>query len=205
MDGGVVAVVRLPGDVDLVQLAQALLAGGVVGFEVTMGNPKALKRIEEVADALGDKCVVGVGTVLDAGTAAEAIHAGAEFVVSPVFDGKIVETTRRWGKLSMPGAFTPTEVFGAWNAGADVVKLYPGNIGGPAYLQELLAPMPFLRLMPSVGVEAGNVGEWMKAGAVMVYAADTLVLKEAVKKKDWGAITARAREFVEGVKAARGK
>lgn len=202
---GVAAVIRAQSAGQLQDIAKALIEGGVIGIEVTMSTPKAISGIEKLVDALGDKCVVGVGTILDAGTCADAIHAGAEFVVSPIMDPKIIETTRRLGKISMPGAYTPTEIFTAHTAGADVVKIYPGNMCGPGYVKDLLAPMPFLRLMPSGGVDAKNVADWIKAGAVMVGAGSSLVTKDAMSKGDWAAIAALAKQFVENVKAARAK
>jgi 2-dehydro-3-deoxyphosphogluconate aldolase/(4S)-4-hydroxy-2-oxoglutarate aldolase len=205
VDCGVVAVIRAQSDLQLMDIATALLEGGVIGIEVTMSTPKAIAGIERLVEALGDKAVVGVGTALDAGTCADAIHAGAEFVVSPILDRDIVETTRRLGKIAIPGALSPTEIYAAWKAGADVVKVYPGNLVGPQYLKDLLAPMPFLRLSPSGGVDAKNVGEWIKAGAVMCGAGGSLVTKEAMSKGDWGAITATARQFVEAIRAARAR
>jgi 2-dehydro-3-deoxyphosphogluconate aldolase / (4S)-4-hydroxy-2-oxoglutarate aldolase len=204
-DCGVVAVIRAQSDSQLMDITKALLDGGVIGIEVTMSTPKAIAGIEKLADSFGDKCVVGVGTCLDTGTCADAIHAGAQFVVSPILDLGIIETTRRLGKISIPGALSPTEIFTAWNAGADVVKVYPGNLVGPGYLKDLMAPMPFLRLSPSGGVDVKNVGEWIKAGAVMCGAGSSLVTKDAMSKGDWAAISAIARQFVENVKAARAK
>jgi 2-dehydro-3-deoxyphosphogluconate aldolase / (4S)-4-hydroxy-2-oxoglutarate aldolase len=130
-DCGVEAVIRAQSDTQLQDIAKALIEGGVLGLEVTMSTPKAISGIEKLVDMLGSKCVVGVGTVLDVGTCAAAIHAGAEFVVSPILDTAIIETTRRLGKIAIPGAFSPTEIFAAWNAGADLVKVYPGSLAGP--------------------------------------------------------------------------
>src|SRR5436190_11850851 len=133
LDSGVVAVIRARSIDQLAPLAEALVAGGVLGIEVTMSTPKAIAGIERLADQLGDRAIVGVGTVLDAPTARDAIAAGAQFVVSPVFDAEVVATTRRYGKISVPGAFTPTEILTAWTAGADVVKVFPCTSLGPAY------------------------------------------------------------------------
>jgi 2-dehydro-3-deoxyphosphogluconate aldolase/(4S)-4-hydroxy-2-oxoglutarate aldolase len=204
-DSGVVAVIRAPSKDILPDLTRALLAGGVAGIEVTMSTPKAIEGIELLADTLGDQAAIGVGTVLDAATARDAIAAGAQFVVSPIFDESIVETTRRYGKISIPGGFTPTEILRAWTAGADVVKVFPATVLGPGYLKDLLAPIPQLKLTPTGGVDAKNAGEWIKAGAMFVGAGSSLVTKDAMAKKDWAAITATAKAFVEAVKAARGK
>lgn len=200
---GVVAVIRAQSAGQLLDIAKALLEGGVTGIEVTMSTPKAIIGIEKLSDALGDKIVVGVGTVLDAATCSAAIHAGAEFVVSPVFCPAVVETTRKLGKVSIPGAFTPTEILTAWSTGADVVKVFPATAMGPQYIKDLLAPMPFLRLTPTGGVSAKNAGEWIKVGAVAVGAGSTLVTKEAMTHSDWAAITANGREFISAIAAAR--
>lgn len=204
-DAGVIAVIRAPSKELLPEIAQALLAGGVPAIEVTMSTPKAIEGIELLADAMGDRCVVGVGTILDAATAADAIHAGAQFVVSPAFDPDIVATTKRYGKISVPGAFTPTEIVRAWSAGADVVKVFPSTALGPGYFKDILAPLPQIRLTPTGGVDVKNAGEWIKAGAVFLGAGSALVSKDAMTKKDWGTITANAKAFVDAVKAARSR
>ena len=204
-DAGVIAVIRAPSKEMLIDIAQALLAGGVPAIEVTMSTPKAIAGIEMLADQLGDKCVVGVGTVLDAATAKHAIQAGAQFVVSPTFEPEIVETTKRYGKISVPGAFTPTEIMRAWGAGADVVKVFPSTVLGPGYFKDLLAPLPQLKLTPTGGVDVKNASEWIKAGAVFLGAGSALVSKDAMTKKDWSAITNNARAFVDAVKSARAK
>jgi 2-dehydro-3-deoxyphosphogluconate aldolase/(4S)-4-hydroxy-2-oxoglutarate aldolase len=204
-DAGVVAVIRANSKDQLVGIAQALLAGGVAGIEVTMSTPKAIAGIEMLADKLGDSAVIGVGTVIDAATARDAIAAGAQFVVSPVFDEQIVATTRRYGKIMIPGAFTPTEILRAWTAGADVVKVFPSTALGPGYFKDILAPLPQLRLTPTGGVDIKNAGEWIKAGAVFVGAGSSLVTRDALAKNDWTSVTANARAFVDTIKVARGK
>ena len=204
-DTGVVAVIRAPSPDVLPEIARALLEGGVPAIEVTMTTPKAIRGIEKLADSLGDKAVVGVGTILDAATCADAIHAGAQFVVSPSFDPDVVATKLKYGKVSIPGAFTPTEIMRVWTAGADVVKVFPSTTLGPGYFKDILAPLPQLRLTPTGGVDIKNVGEWIKAGAVFVGAGSALVTKDAMSKGDWGSISANAKSFVEAIRAARGK
>jgi 2-dehydro-3-deoxyphosphogluconate aldolase/(4S)-4-hydroxy-2-oxoglutarate aldolase len=204
-DAGVVAVIRANSKDQLVGITEALLAGGVPGIEVTMSTPKAISGIEMLADRFGDRAVIGVGTVIDAATARDAIAAGAQFVVSPVFDEQIVSTTRRYGKIAIPGAFTPTEILRAWSAGADVVKVFPATNLGPQYFKDILAPLPQIRLTPTGGVDAKNAGDWIKAGAVFVGAGSSLVTKDALAKNDWPAVTANAKAFVEAVRAARAK
>lgn len=202
-DSGVVAVMRAPSADMLLDISQALLAGGVPAIEVTMTTPRAMSAIEKLADRYGEQAVVGVGTVLDAPTARDAIAAGAQFVVSPVLDRDVIETARRYGKISIPGAFTPTEILAAWSAGADVVKVFPATKLGPEYIKDLLAPLPMLRLTPTGGVDLKNVGDWIKAGAAFVGVGSALVTKDAMAKKDWSAITASAKAFVQAVRAAR--
>lgn len=204
-ESGVVAVIRAPGAEVLQGISQALLAGGVCAIEVTMTTPKAIAAIENLADTLGDQAVVGVGTVLDAATARDAIQAGAQFVVSPVLNLEVIETTRRYGRISIPGAFTPTEILNAWSAGADVVKVFPATKLGPEYFKDLLAPLPMLRLTPTGGVDLQNCGDWIKAGAAFVGVGSALVTKEAISRRDWPAITASARAFVETVRTARSR
>jgi 2-dehydro-3-deoxyphosphogluconate aldolase/(4S)-4-hydroxy-2-oxoglutarate aldolase len=204
-DAGVVAVIRAPSKEALLDIANALLAGGVPAIEVTMSTPKAIAGIEMLADKLGDKAVIGVGTCLDAATARDAIAAGAQFVVSPAFDPQVVETTRRYGKISIPGAYTPGEILRAWSAGADVVKVFPATTLGPGYFKDILAPLPQLKLTPTGGVDIKTTPDWIRAGAVFVGAGSALVSKDAMAKSDWGAISNNAKAFVEAVKSARVK
>jgi 2-dehydro-3-deoxyphosphogluconate aldolase / (4S)-4-hydroxy-2-oxoglutarate aldolase len=205
IDTGVIAVIRAPAADVLLPIAEALLAGGIPAVEVTMTTPRAIAGIEMLADRFGDRAVIGVGTVLDAATARDAIAAGAEFVLSPSFEPEVVATTRRYGKISVPGAFTPTEILRAWTAGADIVKVFPSTVLGPGYIRDLLAPLPQLRLSPTGGVDQKNAGDWIKAGAVCVGTGSSLVSKDAIAKNDWPAITANAKAFLEAVRAARGK
>jgi len=200
---GVVAVIRAQSREQLPDIARALIAGGVTAIEVTMTTPKAIAGIEALADALGDQAVIGVGTVLDPATARDAIAAGAQFVVSPAFDDEIVATTRRYGKISIPGAFTPTEILRAWSAGADVVKVFPSTAVGPNYFKDILAPLPQVRLTPTGGVDLKNAPDWIKAGAACLGVGSALVSKDAMSKRDWQSITTNARAFVDAIATAR--
>ena len=200
---GVVAVIRAQSKEQLGPIAQALLEGGVPSIEVTMSTPKALAGIEALADALGDKAIIGVGTVLDAHTARDAIAAGAQFVVSPILDEEIIAITKRYGRISIPGAFTPTEILRAWTAGADVVKVFPSTSLGPSYFKDILAPLPQIRLTPTGGVDLKNAAEWIKAGAACLGVGSALVSKIAMQNNDWPTITAAARSFVDAIATAR--
>jgi len=204
-DAGVIAVIRAPSTDVLVDIAKALLAGGIPAIEVTMSTPNAIAGIEMLASKFGEQCVMGVGTVLDAKTANDAIKAGSQFVVSPMFDEAIVSATKEAGKISIPGAFTVSEIMRAWRAGGDVIKVFPSTSLGPTYFKDVLAPLPQLKLTPTGGVDVKNAGEWIKAGAVFVGAGSALVSKDAMAKGDWRAIESNARAFVEAIKAARAK
>jgi 2-dehydro-3-deoxyphosphogluconate aldolase/(4S)-4-hydroxy-2-oxoglutarate aldolase len=204
-EAGVVAVIRAPSKEVLPNIAEALLAGGVPAIEVTMSTPKAIAGIEYLADKLGDKAVIGVGTVLDAATCRDAIAAGAQFVVSPVLEPEVIETTRRYGKICICGGYTPTEILRAWTLGSDVVKVFPATTLGPGYFKDILAPMPQLKLTPTGGVDIKTTPEWIKAGAVFVGAGSALVSKEAMTNGDWASITTNAKAFVEAVKTGRAK
>jgi 2-dehydro-3-deoxyphosphogluconate aldolase/(4S)-4-hydroxy-2-oxoglutarate aldolase len=202
---GVVPVVRA-GSIDVLpELAKALMAGGIPVIEVTMTTPRALLGIERLADTVGDTMVIGVGTVLDAATCRDAIAAGAQFVVSPHFDPQIVAATKRYGKASVPGAYTPTEIVTATVAGADLVKVFPSAGLGPSYIRDLLAPLPHLRLIPTGGVDAKNVGDWFKAGAICVGSGANLFPKDMVARGDWPAIGAHVKAFAQAVREARSK
>lgn len=202
-DSGVVAVIRAPSSEILIPLTEALLQGGVLSIEVTMSTPKAIHGIEMLADRFGDQAVVGVGTVIDAATASDAIRAGAQFVVSPVTDARIIETVIRHGKVMIPGAFTPTEIVNAWTLGGDVIKVFPSTALGPQYFKDLLAPLPQLKLTPTGGVDLKNVGQWIKAGAVCVGVGSALVTKDALANQDWAGVAKMSKAFVEAIQEAR--
>jgi 2-dehydro-3-deoxyphosphogluconate aldolase/(4S)-4-hydroxy-2-oxoglutarate aldolase len=201
---GALAVVRLPRADDVLPAARALHEGGVSAIEVTMTVPGALQAIERLAREMGDDLLVGVGSVLDAETARRAVEAGARFVVSPVFVPEVVEEAQRQGAAALPGAFTPTEILQAHQAGADMVKVFPSDALGPSFIKGVLGPMPFLTLCPTGGVTPGNAGQWIKAGAAAVGLGGALVDPALVAKGDWGMITSLARQTADAVTAARG-
>jgi 2-dehydro-3-deoxyphosphogluconate aldolase/(4S)-4-hydroxy-2-oxoglutarate aldolase len=200
---GVVAVVRLADGGRLKDVARALGEGGVRAIEVTMTVPRAVAIIEELAGELPADFVLGAGTVLDAATARDVIRAGARFVVSPVFKAEIVNACRDEGCAVMPGAFTPTEILCAWEAGADIVKVFPSTSLGPTFFKDVRGPLPHVRLMPTGGVTRVNAGDWIRAGAVAVGAGSALVDPAAVSAGRFDVIRDNARAFVEAVAAAR--
>lgn len=202
-EAGVVAVIRAKSKDQLVGITTALLEGGVPSIEVTMSTPNAIEGIAQLAAKFGDRAIVGVGTVLDAATARQAIAAGAQFVVSPITDPDMIATTLEAGKVCIPGAFTPTEIYRAYKLGADVVKVFPSTSLGPTFFKDILAPLPQLKLTPTGGVDQKNAGAWIKAGAVCVGAGSSLVSKDALAKNDWSAIAWAAKTFVDAIKQAR--
>ncbi len=201
---GVIAVVRLPESTGLRGVAAALAAGGVTAVEITLTTPGALEAIAGLAsDPELKGCLIGAGTVLDVKAARDVIARGARFVVSPAFDRFVVRYCRDHHVPCLPGAFSPTELLEAWRAGATAVKLFPASTVGPRYLQEVLAPLPFLRVVPSGGVSLENAGEWIRAGAAAVSLGGALVTAALVREAAWPELTRRARALVDAVAAAR--
>lgn len=205
LNSGIVAVVRAPDGERLVDLAEALLAGGVEAIEITFTVPGATRVLEQVADRLGDRILLGAGTVLDAETARIAILAGARFVVSPTVSRRVIRTCRRYSTLCFAGALTPTEILTAWESGADIVKVFPSELTGPGYLKAIHGPLPQVRLMPTGGVSLANVGDFIRAGACALGAGGSLVDSAALAEGRFDRITATAEQFVKAVQAARGK
>ena len=201
---GLVAVIRADSGAQLVDICQALLAGGVTACEITMTTPNAIEAIGRASAELGDQAIIGVGTALDAETARAAILAGAQFVVSPSLDLATIAMAHRYDKPVMPGALTPTEIVTAWTAGADIVKVFPANHFGPTYFKDLKGPLPHIRLTPTGGVDLTTAADWIKAGAACLGVGSALVKKEFIKNKDWTALTGLARQYVDIVRAARG-
>lgn len=204
IDSGVVAVVRVPDAGQLIKLAEALEEGGVTSIEFTMTTPGALKMMEEAVATFGDRILLGAGTVLDGETARAAILAGAEYVVGPNLNLDVIRVCRRYGKIVVPGALTPTEVLAAWEAGADMVKIFPvAAVGGPEYVKSLLAPLPQVKLLPTGGVDATNAAEFIKAGAVAVGVGGKLVDRKLIAEGRLDLITENARQLLRAVAEAR--
>ncbi len=203
MDAGVIAVIRMADSQKLVRVAEAIHQGGVSAIEITMTVPNALKVIEDVSRALGDEILLGVGSVLNAGTAHRAMDAGARYVVSPIFKPEIIEAAHERGCPAMPGVFTPTEALIAQEQGADIVKVFPADVVGMAFFKAVLAPMPHLRLMPTGGVSLTNAGDWIRAGAVAVGVGGALLDKQAISEGNYAQLTENARMLRRSVEQAR--
>lgn len=200
---GIVAVIRADSSAQLMNVAEALVAGGAPTMEVTMTTPNALQVISEVKAKLGDKICMGVGTVLDTETCRAAILAGAEYVVTPVLKLDVIEMCRRYSKPIIAGSYTPTEALTAWEAGADFIKIFPADQLGPNYIKALKAPLPMLEIIPTGGVDLNTAADFIKAGCAALGAGSSLVSKKALADKNWGEISATARKFVEIIAAAR--
>ena len=165
--------------------------------------PNALDVIREAKRQLGDRVLLGAGTVLDPETARAALLAGAEFIVAPSLNLDVIRLCRRYDKLVMPGAFTPTEILTAWEAGADIVKVFPADVVGPAFFKALRGPLPQVKLMPTGGVDLDTAAEFLKAGAVCLGVGGQLVEPKAVAARDFARITALAKQYVEIVQKHR--
>ena len=204
-ESGVVAVIRTENPRDLAAVARALHNGGVSCVEITMTVPGALDIIRDACAALaGTEVFSGAGTVLDAVSARAAIIAGARFVVGPGFDAEIVKICSLYGIMNIPGAFTPQEILTAWKGGADVVKVFPADIGGPDYIKTIREPLPQVSLLPTKGIDLSTAGAYIKAGAFAVGAGSALVSKALIAAGDYDRITANAKEFTRIVRDARG-
>ena len=193
---GVIAVLRARETQGLTQVARALRDGGVQALEITLTTPGAVAGIAELAQA-GDGMLVGAGTVLDAAAARSVVDAGARFVVSPVLEPDVMRVCRDHNVPCIPGAFTPTEILQAWRAGAALVKLFPAAAVGPGFVRDVLAPLPFLRIVPSGGVTLDSVGDWIRAGVAAVSLGGALLSAPTAE------LTTRARAVVTAVRAAR--
>jgi len=199
---GIIAVVRAQRQDQVLPLSEALISGGVLAIEITMTTPNAIAAIREAHEKVGERALVGVGTVLDAATCRAAIEAGAEFVVTPVCRPECVGIAHAAGRPIMLGAYTPTEAQTAHEAGSDFVKLFPANMLGPDYVKALRAPLPHLRIVPTGGVEVENVADFLKAGCAALGVGSSLVSATILQESDWQKLTGRAAEFVNAAQKA---
>lgn len=200
LDVGIVPIVRADSAEKAIQAARAIYRGGVRALEVTMTVPGALKVLEKVADEIGDSVILGAGTVLDPETARACMLAGAEFFVTPALNLKTVEICKRYSKAILPGVLTPTEVMNAWDAGADMVKIFPcGNMGGPSYIKALKAPLPQVLMVPTGGVKLDNTAEFFKAGASAVAVGADICDTKAMAEGRYDEIEKKARSFLTAV------
>jgi 2-dehydro-3-deoxyphosphogluconate aldolase/(4S)-4-hydroxy-2-oxoglutarate aldolase len=200
---GVVAVIRMKDPAKVQAVVDAIAAGGVTTIEVTMTVPGAVELIRTLAPRMPAGFILGAGTVIDADTAAKVIDAGAQFIVSPIFRRSVVTACHQRGVPVTPGCFTPTEILEAWDAGADIVKVFPATALGPGYIKDVRAPLPQVKLMPTGGVTVENAGEWIAAGAVAVGVGSALLDTKAIDAGDYDVLRAKAERIVANVRAAR--
>lgn len=200
----VIALIRADSPDGLLDCARALADGGLTSIELTMTTPGAIRMLEKATAELPD-FLFGLGTVLDAETARAGILAGARFIVTPALRPDVIKLCQRYSVPVFSGALTPTEVVNAWEQGADAAKIFPAEFFGPAYIKSLKAPLPQVELVPTGGVTAENVGEFIKASAFATAAGSSLVEAKAFKEKNWAAVTAKAQAFVAAVKAVSAK
>jgi 2-dehydro-3-deoxyphosphogluconate aldolase/(4S)-4-hydroxy-2-oxoglutarate aldolase len=202
---GVIAVIRLTSGSELRAVADALVEGGVTALEVTMTVPDAVALIDRLASSLPASVLVGAGTVLEADTARAVIDAGARFVVSPVFRRPLVDVCHAHDVAVLPGCFTPTEILDAWEAGADLVKVFPATSLGPGFVKDVRGPLPQLKLVPTGGVSRENAGDWIRAGAVAVGVGTSLLDATAIADGHFHVLKTNAERMIANVRAARGQ
>ncbi len=204
LDCGIVAVVRANDGSQLVEVCRALADGGIDVAEITFTVPDALEVLKAVKRELGNRILLGAGTILDPETARAAILAGAEYLVSPTLNLEVIAMARRYGKLSMPGAFTPTEILTAYEAGADIVKIFPAEIVGPAYFKAIRGPLPQVRMMPTGGVDTTTAEKFLDAGACCLGMGSMLIDPKALAAGDMAKIretAAKYKAIVDGWRA----
>ncbi len=203
LDGVLVAVIRAKSGERLLEVADALIAGGVTNLEVTFTVPQADNVIRRMVDHVGDRALVGAGTVLNKEQAQLAVDAGSRFIVSPITDVSLIEFCKSHNTLVMPGAYSPTEIHAAWRSGADVVKVFPADVAGPSFFKAIHGPLPDVRLMPTGGVNLNTVADFLNAGACALGVGSALVDSKLIDANNISEIESRARAFSEAVVAAR--
>ncbi len=205
LDVGIIAIVRVATTLEAVDVCGAVAKGGVTAIEVTMTVPGAIQAIQEFKKKAPAGLLVGAGTVLDPESARAVLLAGADFIVSPNLNIEVIKMAHRYDKVVVPGTFTPTEILAAWDAGADIVKVFPAGVVGPQYIKDIKGPFPQIRITPTGGVDLNNTPDFIRAGASCVSVATALVDKKALAEKNFDVITEKARLFIEAVKTGRAK
>ncbi len=204
-EAGIVAVVRTSTFEDVAPVCDALVAGGVIGLEITLTVPDALRALRETSARFGSRALLGAGTVLNAEQCRAVIDAGAQFVVSPITKLELISAAHAADKPVMIGAYTPTEAQLAHEAGADFIKIFPADKLGPGYIKNLRAPLPHLRIVPTGGVDLQTAPEFLRAGCAALGVGSSLIVADLVKGKRWSELTELAAKFVQVVREARGR
>jgi 2-dehydro-3-deoxyphosphogluconate aldolase/(4S)-4-hydroxy-2-oxoglutarate aldolase len=197
----VVGIVRLDAASDFPRIAEALVDGGLRCLEITMTTPGVLEGIQAIAEAVPE-ALVGAGTVLDSEMARQAVEAGARFLVTPTSTLDVIETARHEDVVVIPGALTPTEIHRVWEAGADLVKVFPASLGGPSYIRSIKGPLPEIRLAATGGVSLENAADFLREGASAVCVGGWLVPKDAVRDAQYAVLTRRAAQIMDAVRRA---
>jgi 2-dehydro-3-deoxyphosphogluconate aldolase / (4S)-4-hydroxy-2-oxoglutarate aldolase len=205
LSNGVFAVIRMTDTKKIKKVVEAISLGGVKNIEITMTVPNAVNAISELVRSSENDIIIGAGTVMDTKLVPAIIEAGAKFVVSPIWDINIFKECRGRDVVCVPGCYSPTEIFQAWNAGADVIKVFPATSLSPQFFKDLSGPFPNIRLMPTGGVTIANVHEWVKAGAVAIGIGSDLLDKKAIDEERYEVLTERATRLVENFQNARDK
>ena len=200
---GSVAVIRTDSIERALGAANAVIAGGFRIIEITYSFNGATEAIAKLSDANENDLLIGAGTILNRGQVREAVGAGARFLVSPCVLPEVIDAARELQVAIIPGAFTPTEIYTAYSLGADIVKIFPAVRYGPEYLRALRGPLPQIPIMPTSGVDATNVAEWFRAGAVAVGAVSSVLNPVLIRNGEWAELTQRAQQFMDAVRAAR--
>jgi 2-dehydro-3-deoxyphosphogluconate aldolase / (4S)-4-hydroxy-2-oxoglutarate aldolase len=201
LENKIIAIIRGSKPEHVLSIANALFEGGIRVLEITMNSPKALEVIEEVSRELGKKMLVGAGTVLDKETARSALLAGAKFILSPTVDIETIKMTKRYGAVSIPGAFTPNEILKAYENGGDIIKVFPTTTLGPGYVKDIHGPLPQIPLLPTGGIDLTNIGAYIRAGSAGVGLGSSLVnSKVEVDDAYLHQLTEKARNYVDEVK-----
>ncbi|SDJ77556.1 bifunctional 4-hydroxy-2-oxoglutarate aldolase/2-dehydro-3-deoxy-phosphogluconate aldolase [Sediminibacillus albus] len=200
---GVIAVIRKVAEDKVEAVAESLINGGVNVLEITIDVENANTIIKRLSDRFSGRAVIGAGTVLDAKSASRAIDSGAQFIVSPLLDGEVIEMTKKYGKVSIPGIMTPTEAIAAVKQGADIVKVFPASAVGASFIKNVKGPLPHLKVIPTGGINVENAGDYIRAGAIAVGAGGNLVDNKAIAAGEFKKIEAAAAKYVEAVKQAR--
>jgi 2-dehydro-3-deoxyphosphogluconate aldolase/(4S)-4-hydroxy-2-oxoglutarate aldolase len=202
---GLLPVIRVASASEAMDVVSALREGGASLIEITMTVRGAIDVIRELTAKSGDEAIVGAGTVLDPETGRAALIAGAQFIVSPTLNLDLIQLCHRYSAVVVPGTATPTEALTAWNAGADMVKVFPAaQLGGPGYIKALKGPLPQIQFVPTGGVNLQNAGAFIQAGSAAIGVGGELIDKKAVKEKNFAVITENARAFLKAVREARG-
>lgn len=200
---GIVAIMRAKSSEQLLVAADAVKAGGVNAIEVTMTTPNALDVIEKATSRYGEEVIFGVGSVLDPETARSAILAGAQFVVCPTLNLETIKICKRYSVPIVPGAYTPTEILTAWQAGADMVKVFPASVGGPAYIKAIRGPLPQVKLVPVGGVNLKTTADFIRAGSEIVGVGGSLINQKLLEAEEFDQISENARRYREEVQKGR--